>query len=53
MLEFARAMRELGLGDAAEEIFAGLPGSEDGCISYLELLDSAKSAGGSQQLAFL
>lgn len=41
-LEFARAARDMGLGDHAESLFHALPGSEDGSISYLELLESAK-----------
>ena len=41
-LEFARAARDMGVGDRAEDIFRSLPGSENGAISYLELLDAAR-----------
>ena len=45
-LEFARAARDMGLGDHAEHLFHSLPGSDNGSVSYLELLEGAKAGEG-------
>ena len=40
-LEFCRAARDVGVGDHAEQLFRTLPGSEDGEVRYMDLVEAA------------
>ena len=41
-IEFCYAATELGLGDMAEPLFRALPGSENGYVNYLNLVEQAQ-----------
>ena len=50
-LEFARACRDMGLGEHAEELFRSLPRNSDGTtVSYLELVEAMRQKGAAVQL---
>lgn len=42
-LEFCKAAREMGVGDDAERLFHSLPGSADGSVCYLDLVERAQA----------